>query len=138
MLDDLPVKGGTDPHRKPLPKRSPQLKTEGTKSAENQSQASGCCGCRVCSADSHSHTQPQVTAESSGLTHREGIERAEVPWYFSRGHEFDSHCGRMLFRLWFLDFGCPAFEEGLRATFGHEPVHPGPFGTGVVCALAVP
>ena len=24
------------------------------------------------------------------------------------------------------------------ATFGHEPVNPGPFGTGVVCALAVP
>ena len=28
--------------------------------------------------------------------------------------------------------------ESLRATLGHEPVHPGPFGTGVVCALAVP
>ena len=39
---------------------------------------------------------------------------------------------------WFLDFGCPACGEGLRATFSHEPVHPGPFGTGVVCALAVP
>ena len=66
------------------------------------------------------------------------LQRAEVPWYFSRGHEFDSHCGRSLFRLWFLDFGCPACGEGLRATFGHEPVNPGPFGTGVVCALAVP
>ena len=66
------------------------------------------------------------------------LERAEVPWYFSRGHEFDSHCGRILFRLWFLDFGCPACGEGLRATFGHEPVNPGPFGTGVVCALAAP
>ena len=29
-------------------------------------------------------------------------------------------------------------QQGLRATFGHEPVNPGPFGTGVVCALAVP
>ena len=27
------------------------------------------------------------------------LERAEGPWYFSRGHEFDSHCGRILFRL---------------------------------------
>ena len=66
------------------------------------------------------------------------LERAEVPWYFSRGHEFDSHCRRIQFRLWFLDFGCPACGESLRATFGHEPVNPGPFGTGVVCALAVP
>ena len=66
------------------------------------------------------------------------LERAEVPWYFFRGHEFDSHCGKSLLRLWFLDFGCPACGEGLRATFGHEPVNPGPFGTGVVCALAVP
>ena len=32
----------------------------------------------------------------------------------------------------------PACGEGLRATFGHEPVNPGPFGTGVVCALTVP
>ena len=32
----------------------------------------------------------------------------------------------------------PACGEGLRATFGHEPVNPGPFGTGVVCALAAP
>ena len=48
------------------------------------------------------------------------------------------HCGRILFRLWYLDFGCPACGEGLRATFGHEPVNPGLFGTGVVCALAVP
>ena len=45
---------------------------------------------------------------------------------------------RQLFRLWFLDFGCPACGEGLRATFGHEPVNPGPFGAGFVCALAVP
>ena len=60
------------------------------------------------------------------------LESAGVPWYFSRGREFDSHCGRSLFRLWFLDFGCPACGEGLRATFGHEPVNPGPFGTGVV------
>ena len=66
------------------------------------------------------------------------LEGAKVPWYCSRGHEFDSHCGRILFRLWFLDFGCPACGKGLRATFGHEPVNPGPFGTGVVCALAVP
>ena len=66
------------------------------------------------------------------------LERAGVPWYFSRGHEFGSHCGRNLVRLWFLDFGCPACGEGLRATFDHEPVNPGPFGTGVVCALAVP
>ena len=26
------------------------------------------------------------------------LERADIPWYFSRGHEFDSHCGRSLFR----------------------------------------
>ena len=25
------------------------------------------------------------------------LERAEVPWYFSRGHEFDSRCGRSCF-----------------------------------------
>ena len=37
-----------------------------------------------------------------------------------------------------ISFGCPACGEGLRATFGHVPVNPGPFGTGVVCALAVP
>ena len=61
------------------------------------------------------------------------IESAGVPWYFSRGYEIDSHCGWSLFRLWFLDFGCPACGEGLGATFGHEPVNPGPFGTGVVC-----
>ena len=66
------------------------------------------------------------------------LERTDVHRHISRGHEFDSHCGRSLFRLWFLDFGCPACGEGPRATFGHEPVNPGPFGTGVVCALAVP
>ena len=80
----------------------------------------------------------QVSTNSSPQHDVKLLKRAEVPWYFSRGYEFDSHCGRSLFRLWFLDFGCPACGEGLRATFGREPVNPGPFGTGVVCALAVP
>ena len=90
-------------------------------------------------ADTAAVNMAEAMEDTGGPQHDVNLlERAEVPWYFSRGHELDSHCGRSLFRLWFLDFGCPACEEGLRATFGHEPVNPGPFGTGVVCALAVP
>ena len=46
--------------------------------------------------------------------------------------------GRIALAIAIRQFGCPACGEGLRATFGHEPVNPGPFGTGVVCALAAP